>query len=184
MSYATIANEVDQPSGSGPSRRDQWAWTAWLVALGCLGLAVGVLVYLTDREASRAVLVPTFEWLAGSHLFGAIGQSLPSFAHTFAFSLFTAAALPPCSRAAYPACVAWCAVNIAFEVGQHERFSAHLAEMLQGSLGALPMSRPLANYFLRGTFDVGDIVAAVAGALLAAAVLRLLQRTWEGHHAQ
>jgi len=147
-------------------------------------LAIGVLVYLTDRDASRAVLIPTFGWLAGSHLFGAFGQSLPSFAHTFAFSLFTAAALPPCSRAAYPACLAWCAVNVAFELGQHERFSAHLAEMLQGNLSALPMNRPLANYFLRGTFDVGDIVAAVAGALLAAAVLRLSQRNWEAHHAR
>jgi hypothetical protein len=41
----------------------------------------------------------------------------------------------------------------------------------------------LANYFLRGTFDGADMIAAVLGALAAAAVLHCVQRRQEKDHA-
>jgi len=146
-----------------------------LVALGCAALALGWLVYLTDREASHALLVPTVAALAGGHWFGALGGSLPSFAHALAFSLLTAAALPPRSAWRYGACAAWFAVNVAFEVGQHAHVSARLADVLPASF--------VTNYFVGGTFDGGDIVAALLGALAAAIVLRSMPAISENQHA-
>jgi hypothetical protein len=153
------------------------------VAIGSLALAVGLLVYMTDRDAAHAMLFPAVAALDSGPVFGILGLCLPSFAHPFAFSLFTAAALPSRSAWRYCACAAWCAVNVAFEMGQHPRVNAPLAEALQGSFGPTLLTRPLANYFLRGSFDVGDIAAATAGALAAAGVLYLVHRL-ETRHAQ
>jgi hypothetical protein len=165
--------------------RDPGAATqaAMLVALACLVLLLGVVVYLTDRDPVRVLLMPAAAAIGGGPWFGPIGQWLPSFVHPFAFSLLTAATLPARSVWQYGACAVWGAVNVAFEIGQHPQVSARLAEGLQAGFGDTMLTRALANYFLRGTFDVGDIAAAVLGALAAAAVLRLVQRSWENHHA-
>lgn len=178
-----FANRVRTASDDPAPVCEAGLQAAGLVALGCLALALGLLVYLADRDPSQSLLIPAVAALAGSDWFGPIGQWLPSLVHALAFSLFTAAALPPRSPWRYRACAVWCAVNLAFELGQHPRLSAPLAEGLQAGFGDTRLSRTLANYFLRGTFDVADIVAVVLGALAAAAVLRLLQGTSEKHHA-
>ena len=108
---------------------------AILAASGTLALALGLLVYLADRDASRSLLIPAAAALSAGPLFGELGQWLPSFVHPFAFSLFTAAARPPGSAPAYRACAGWWAVNVAFEAGQHPRVSAPLAEFLAGGPG-------------------------------------------------
>ncbi len=144
-------------------------------------MALGLLVYLTDREPSHALMIPGVGMLAGGHGLGALGQSLPSLAHALAFSLFTAAALPPRSSWRYGACAAWAAVNVIFEVGQQPQVSARLADLLHSSMGSTPATRTLANYFVRGTFDAGDIVASILGALAAAAVLRLTHPSGDSH---
>jgi hypothetical protein len=161
-----------------------WGRPASLAAIGCVVFALGLLVYLTDRDASKAALIPSVAWLAGSNVFGALGGWLPSLVHTFAFSLFTAAVLPGRSVPRYGICVAWFAVNVAFELGQHPLVSGRLAELLQGGLGGLPLTQPLASYFVRGTFDPGDIVAALLGALAAGAVLRLMHQGGKENHEQ
>ena len=165
------------------ARVKAWGRPASLAAIGCLVFALGLLVYLVDRDASKAALMPSVAWLAGSNVFGALGDWLPSFVHTFAFGLFTAAVLPERSVPRYGACAAWFVVNVAFEVGQHQLVSGRLAGVLEGGLGGLPLSRPLANYFVHGTFDPGDIVAALLGALAAGAVLCLMHRGWKENHA-
>ncbi len=154
-----------------------------LVAIGLAGFLLGVLVYWMDRETSRVELIPTVAWLAHRHVFGELGGPLPSFAHTFAFSLFTAAALPVRSAPPYGACLAWFAINVAFEIGQHRLVCVPLAEMLQGDLHGWPLSRPIANYFAQGKFDPRDIVAALLGALAAAAVLSLDRHQLKEGHA-
>jgi hypothetical protein len=165
-------------------RRVQLVAPAVLVAIGSLGLAVGLLVYMTDRDAAQAMLFPTIAALDTGAVFGVLGPWLPSFVHTFAFSLFTAAALPWRCAWRYGACAAWCAVNVAFEMAQHPQVSARLAEALEGGFGLTSLTRPLANFFLRGTFDGADIAAALVGALAAAAVLRMMNRIWETDHGR
>lgn len=156
---------------------------AVLAGIGCVAFEVGLLLYLTDRVGWQALLLPALAALTGGNVFGALGQWLPSFVHPFSFSLFTAAALPPASAPRHGACVAWAAVNIAFELGQHPRVSASLAEAMQGGLSGMPLAQALARYFIDGTFDSGDIVAALLGALAASAVLHLVHRDREHNHA-
>lgn len=184
LSEAATAKCADFANRDTGGRVAAWRRSATLAAIGCTAFAMGLLVYLTDRDASRAMLIPAVALLTGSHALGALGGWLPSFVHTFAFSLFTAAALPERSAPRYGACIAWFAVNVAFELGQHPLVSVRLAEMLSGGLGGMPLTRPLASYCVHGTFDSGDIVAALLGALAAGAVLRLMHRRQEKNHAQ
>ena len=168
---ATMVKRAGAMHRATPSCVNDWDRSASLAAVGSVAFAVGLLVYLADRDPSKAALIPTVAALTGSHVFGLLGGWLPSFVHTFAFSLFTAAALPERAAPRYGACVVWFAVNVAFEIGQHPQISVRLAEALHGGLGVLPFSRSLANYFVHGTFDPGDIVAALLGALAAGCVL-------------
>jgi len=163
-------------SGAAAPALPRWAVPVILAATASFALAVGFLVYLADRVAMPAALIPAFALLHTGTLFGVVGQWLPSFVHTFAFSLFTAAALPLAASPAYGACAAWWAVNVAFEVGQHPQVAARIADALVGTFGTHALTRPLSNYFLHGTFDTGDLVAATLGALAAALVLRLVHR--------
>lgn len=154
-----------------------------LVVLGGLALVPGLLVYVADRDPSHALLMPAAAALAGGAWFGPVGPWLPSLVHPLAFSLFTAAALPPRSPWRYRACAMWAAVNVAFELGQQAQLSARLADGLLAGLGDTVPSRMLANYFVRGTFSVADIAASLAGALAAAVVLRRIQANTEHAHA-
>jgi hypothetical protein len=153
-----------------------------LLAIGGVALAAGVLVYLTDRPGSHPLWIPAFRFLSGAPWFGAIGQWLPSLVHPFAFSLFSAALLPPRRRWHYGACAFWLGVNAAFEIGQHPQVRAPLAAALRSAFGEGRIAGAVENYFLRGTFDVGDLAAAATGAALAAVILLRLQLHREAHH--
>src|SRR5882724_8375788 len=99
----TMRRVVAQPARPVVPDR-AWVRPALLAAIGSAALAVGILVYLADRTASRAVLIPDIALFTGHHPFGVLGQWLPSFLHPFAFSLFTAAALKPGAAARNGAC--------------------------------------------------------------------------------
>jgi hypothetical protein len=179
---ASIPGHIDlhgRPAADSSETTD----TASLVMTGGIALALGLIVYLSDRNASHAALIPAVAALGGSNLFGALGQWLPAAVHPFAFSLFTAAALPSRSAWRYGACAAWCMVNITFELGQHPLVSGYLVGVLQTGSGQSAPRSTLASYFLHGTFDRADIVAAVLGALAAAVVLRRMQQVREKDHA-
>ncbi len=77
----------------------------------------------------------------------------------------------------------WFAVNLLFEAGQHPQVREPLAETLRRALGTGPAARPLENYFLRGTFDAGDVAAAALGAVAAALLLSRLRQARQYHHA-
>jgi hypothetical protein len=153
---------------------------ALLVAAGVAALALGLLVYLTGRVPTNASLIPAVAWLQGSISFGPMGGWLPAVAHTFAFSLFTAAAVPARRAPPYGVCLAWFAINAAFEIGQHRAVSAQLAGLLQAHLDGLPFRHSLASYFVRGTFDPRDIAAALIGAVAAGAMLRVVHANTRG----
>lgn len=154
-----------------------------LAALAGFALAVAMLVYMTDRDPAAALLFPALATLHGGPVFGSAGAWLPSFVHPFAFSLLTAAALPAQLGSRLAACAAWGAVDVGFEVGQHPDVGARLADWMQPDGSAFPLTRALSNYFVRGTFDGADIVAALLGAAAAAGVLCWMRGPLEKHHA-
>lgn len=141
-----------------------------LVAIGCAALSVGVLVYLTDRHGAP-----------NGPVFGLIGQWLPSGVHALAFSLFTAAALGRGASRRRGACAAWCAINLAFEFGQHAAFKPHWAAALHAGGGDWPITGSVLRYLLAGTFDVGDLLAIVLGTLAAGLLLEFLDKPIPRH---
>jgi hypothetical protein len=155
-----------------------------LVGAGCAALSIGVLVYLADRAAQHAVLMPDIAVFGVRNLFGVLGQCLPSFVHALAFSLFTAAVLKPGSTARLGACGFWGAVNVAFEVGQHPAFSPMWAAALLGEAGNWAIAPCVLNYFLHGTFDPQDVCAAVLGASAAGVFLRFVDPKLGAPHGQ
>jgi len=154
--------------------QEHWGRAITICVIAGLGLSIGALVYLTDRAAYSHSLLPRFASLQRRHLFGVVGPWLPSFLHTFSFSLLTAAARSPAKSPAYGACAAWCTVNLVFELGQHPKVSQRLADLVLRTFGDTAPSRWTSNFFIRGTFDVNDIAAAVAGGLAAAGLLHLV----------
>lgn len=173
---------LGRPGGPVRAARESVA-TVLMWAAGALALMLGLLVYVTDRPAASAQWWPWYAAVHGGPVFGAVGAWLPSAVHAFAFSLFTAAALPRTGSPAYGACAAWWLVNVVFEVGQHPAVRGHLSTALQDALGNSALARSLSNYFLHGRFDVGDLLAATTGALAACLVLRTLHR-WEAQRVR
>ena len=151
-----------------------------LSAVGAAALALGVLVYLTDRGAASAPLIPSIDVLGGADLFGAAAAWLPSFLHPLAFILFTAAVALPSASPPYWTCLLWLAIDVMFEAGQlpaaSERFSSLAREVTDPTGGLVAIARYLQN----GTYDPADIAATVGGVLVAGVVLHVVLRRRKG----
>ena len=131
-------------------------------------LGAGTLVYVLDRPPDSTAVFGSIHLGHGlPGFFGSLGQSLPTFAHAFSFSILTALWLGGGKRAALPACTGWFAIECAFEAGQHPSIADGFIGRLPESIQALPFVDPFANYFLMGTFDIGDLIAAAFGAATA-----------------
>jgi len=142
--------------------------TLALAFTAALTLLLGVAVYLLDRPAGSAWLIPS-AWQAGTpdDWFGAIGPWLPSFVHAFAFSVFTACLLPRRPGFAALACIAWALVDAVAEFGQHPTVSAPIVAGLQWAFDGAPLAVRVGRYFTQGAFDAADLAAGLAGSALA-----------------
>lgn len=144
-----------------------------LAIMAGLALGIGTAVYLLDRPAGSAWLIPpAWQSAAPAPWFGRAGPWLPSLVHAFAFSVLTALALPERPWRAAVACLAWAAIDTLAELGQHAAVSGALAAALatafDGAAGALRLGR----YFTMGTFDLADLAAGWAGSAFAFVALR------------
>ena len=118
---------------------------------------------------------------SGATPFGAVGQSLPAFAHVFAFSLLTIAVLGGGRRTAIVACSGWFLVDAAFELGQHPTLAAELARFIPSWFEGIPILHRTDDFFLAGTFDAFDLVAMALGALTAYWVMQRTQSRRTNH---
>ncbi len=148
---------------------------------GLAALGLGVLYYLLERSAERTYFIPQFladalQSGGGGSVLGALGQQLPTLAHTFALCLLTAALLPVGRRGALAICAGWLAVDAAFEVGQHPRIAPWLAQRVPDWFAGVPVLENTASYFLHGRFDPLDLASIVLGALLALPVILATRR--------
>ena len=140
-----------------------------------LALGVGLLLYCADRPPGSVLLVPAGLTLfdGTGHLFGPVGGCTPSFLHTLAFALLMVVCLGTKSRSAILAvCLGWFLINAAFEVGQHPQVREVLVERLAAGLGPDWLVVSLRGYFLSGTYDAWDILAALLGAAAAYSLAR------------
>lgn len=138
------------------------------ILIGVAALLLGTLVYLIDRPPEQTYFV----YLSPINLslykklpnfFGAIGHSLPTFIHVFAFILITAG-LTSCKKGGcILICLGWFFADIAFETGQ--KFSSWSANLVPAWFESIPFLENTKNYFTHGTFDFYDIFSIALGAL-------------------
>ncbi|MDH5274812.1 MAG: hypothetical protein OEW88_00130 [Gammaproteobacteria bacterium] len=102
-----------------------------------------------------------------SGLFGWVGWSLPTFAHTFALSVLTAACLGGGKRAGLAAGAMWFTIDCGFEIGQHRSIAGYLVPFIPQWFERAPILERTDAYFLSGTFDAWDVVSIAAGAMAA-----------------
>jgi hypothetical protein len=142
--------------------------TAVEVGLAGAAIALGVAVYLLDRGGAVA-FVPR-QWatvVPVRHVFGALGGSLPTFVHTFAFALlFTALLRPRASVAVAAICASWALVEAVFEIGQF-RGAAVLLRSWAGAASDVAPVRAMLGYFASGTFSPSDLLSIALGGGLA-----------------
>jgi hypothetical protein len=142
-------------------------------------LALGGLLCLLLGTAVYVAVRPTPVWFlpAALHFPDALPgpgwamQAFPTFAHTAAFALLTAGVLGGTRRQAWIACCVWVAINSAFEIGQHPWVSQPLAAWLPRWFDHVWLLDQARGYFVNGTFDSADILAAILGGAAAWAVI-------------
>ncbi len=122
-----------------------------LALAACCVFCLGLLVYAVARESTRVVTLP---WLAAAHdhvLLRAVSDSLPSFAHAYAFALAGCLWLVSDWRQAIRLGLVLWGVEAGFEVLQH----APIHDALH--------SPWIVRRLLVNRFDPQDLVAAAAG---------------------
>jgi hypothetical protein len=130
-------------------------------------LCTGALLVLTAGVGVYALARGAHPLLPG---FAAWSGPLPTLLHTAAFVLLSLAVCAPWPRLAPVVCAGWVLLEAAFELLQLDAV-AHMP-----ALQALGRAEPLVRAYLNGRFDPFDILAAVCGALVAAAVFAHVRR--------
>jgi len=147
-----------------------------LLALALLLLTTGIMVYLLDRGAAVYFLPDWAAGHTGPTIFGPLGDYLPTFIHTLAFILITAAVLRPWSKLLPGICAAWFFIESLFEVGQLATHDSRIVAAVPAGFDGVPVLEATANYFIRGTYDPLDLVSIGLGGVIAYAVIRISKR--------
>jgi hypothetical protein len=122
-----------------------------LALAACGVFCLGLLVYAVARESTKVVALP---WLVAAHdqaLLRVASDSLPSFAHAYAFALAGCLWLVSDWRQAIRLGLVLWGVEAGFEVLQH----APIHDALH--------SPPIVRRLLVNRFDPQDLIAAAAG---------------------
>jgi hypothetical protein len=140
------------------------------ILIGGTALIIGSLVYIIDRPADYTYFVYTGPTSISLYkilpnLFGLIGNNLPAFVHIFSFILLTAGVLSCQKRGCLFICLSWFFLDCAFELGQN--FKTVPLEIIPDWFSGIPFLENSKIYFLRGTFDVLDLVAIALGTVAA-----------------
>ncbi len=150
------------------------------VGFGILVFISGIFIYLLDRSPATVYFFPFLGSVPSSMpsstpIFGTFGLYLPTAIHVLAFILITAG-LVTYSKRKYLTIVAfWLSLNLVFEVGQYYKQIAFV--MIPDWFTAFPVLDNIRPYFLLGTFDPKDVLAALIGAVAGAVIINY---RWKG----
>jgi hypothetical protein len=147
-----------------------------LLLLAALLLVVGVIVYAVDRGGAAYFLIGWAPSQGKAELFGPLGNHLPTFVHSLAMILVTAAVLRPWSNLLPAIVIGWVAVECLFEIGQISPFDAHVAAVMPAWFDDVPVLEASADYFLNGTCDPLDFLSIGLGAAAAYWIVRTIER--------
>jgi hypothetical protein len=143
------------------------------VLIGSVCLLAGSLIYLIDRPPELTYFVHRYGIFISLHnifpgIFGHLGDSLPSFVHTFSFILLTAGIASCGRRGCVLIAIVWLFIDSAFELGQ--QYSSTALKLIPAWFAKIPFLEATEGYFRRGTFDFNDITAVFLGAVMACLV--------------
>jgi hypothetical protein len=149
---------------------------ATLLFVAALLLVVGVIVYAVDRGGAAYFLIGWSTSHGEARLFGPIGNHLPTFVHSLAMILVTAAVLRPWPHLLPAIAFGWFAIECLFEVGQISPLDAHVAAVLPAWFDDAPVLNASADYFINGTYDPLDILSIGLGVAAAYWIVRTIER--------
>ena len=155
------------------------------ISAAALILAAGILVYIFDRPGTSVYFVPD-SWTAAEQTplyFGQVGQYLPTFAHTFAFILITAAILGARRIGAIGVCIGWLVVDSLLEILQQDRIAIEAVKLIPSWFYDWPVLDALGTYLLAGRFDPLDL-ASIFAATVAAYLLIIISTRGDLRHAE
>lgn len=154
-----------------------------MLLLATLLLAIGALVYALDRGGAVYFLSGWTTALADADVFGPLGRHLPTFVHTLAFILITAAILRPWPQQLPAICATWFVIECLFELGQLAPFDNHLATAVPAWFDSVPVLEFTTDYFIRGTYDPLDILSIGLSALIAYPLVHMCLKETNHEHA-
>ena len=144
-----------------------------MLLLAAILLATGILVYAFDRGGTVYFLSAWTSAPPPTVFSGPLGNHLPTFLHTLAFILITAAILRPWPRLLLPICATWFGIECLFELGQMAPYDGHIAAILPLWFEGVPVLQNTSGYFIRGTYDALDVVSIALGAIIAYPLVRM-----------
>ena len=144
--------------------RNHHNFPAWLPILSGLSLSLAIAVYCLARSYPPEIFSPFLatrnELIAFSGVFG----SAPSFLYTLALGLVIGSCVA--SRSARFHCLAWTGLCMLLEVSQHPDLATRILPWLGEWLSASSLQL-ISPYWARGIYDTNDLLATLAGGLLA-----------------
>ena len=176
-----MTRHLSKPLSSTATHRPPSLFNRPRLFTGLAALALGALLYLLERPAGRTYFIPrslaeALQPAGGAGLFGELGQQLPTFLHTFALCLLTAALLHVSWRGALGICSAWLTTDALFELGQQTTAAEWLARHVPAWFQRVPLLDNTAGYFLHGRFDPLDLLSIFLGALTAFVLILATRR--------
>ena len=148
------------------------------ILIGLISLLIGTLVYFVSRAPEGVYFVHRFGFILRLHniiygvapdFFGSLGPWLPEFIHVFSFILLTAG-IVACEKRGYVIiCIGWFTIDALFELGQ--KYSSQVIKIIPSWFSGIPILESTEGFFRKGTFDMRDMIAIVAGTVAAYIVL-------------
>lgn len=144
------------------------------ILFGILLLLIGTLVYLIDRPPEQTWFVSILPVQISLHnvyppLFGRLSNFLPDLLHVMAFIFLTAGIVDGGRKSCLVICLFWLVVDGGFELGQ--KYSSQAARIVPGWFEGIFLLGKTRNYFVNGAYHHHDMIAIVAGAVIAYLIL-------------
>ena len=157
----------------GDARSSSGLWIVFFLAVGVF--SAGLLVYFFDRTQP-----PWFvERLGGrfssesGRVFGQFSSFAPSFAHNFAFCIFTALSGELTVKRINYSCIMWMVLNLLLECSQIRSVSTVISHFFEATLGGATDRLKPFSQFHKGTFDWADIAAILTSTITARILLKV-----------
>jgi hypothetical protein len=144
--------------------------------IGVLVLLLGGTIYFIDRPPDQTYIFTLLPiWLSGygpePRLPIAVSGSLPTFVHALSFSTITASLCRPKASGYAAVCIVWLVIEWMFELGQG--IGGWIAHSMPIWIEGIPFLGAVRYYFVFGTFDPLDLLAASLGSSTAFLLLLL-----------